>query len=107
MNPMSSATLARRLVAQGTNVLNPRRAWKIIPEHKMFSAGGAGTVHPSSIALTWHLFGDSAGRELALGWDALPLFGETLFSLEDPKMNDDETGKAKLQDLWEDVFLPA
>lgn len=103
----SSATLARRLAAQGTNVVNPRRAWKIIPEHKIFSAGGAGTVHPSSIALAWHLFGDEAGRELALGWDAMPLFGETLFSLEGPKMNDAEAARSKLQDAWEDVFLPA
>lgn len=103
----SSATLARRLAAQGTNVVNPRRAWKIIPEHKIFSAGGAGTVHPSTIALAWHLFGDAAGRDLALGWDASPLFGETLFSLEGPKMNDDEAARSKLQDAWEDVFLPA
>lgn len=103
----SSATLHRRLAAQGTKVVDPRRAWKIDPEHKIFSAGGAGTVHPSSIALAWHLFGDTAGRELALGWDASPLFGETLFSLEGPKMNDDERTKSKLQDAWEDVFLPA
>ena len=102
----SSATLARRLAAQGTNVTQPRRAWKIVPEEKIFSAGGAGTVHPSTIALAWHLFGDGAGRGLATGWDATPLFGESLFSLEGPVMNDNEVLKAQLQDAWEDVFLP-
>jgi putative intracellular protease/amidase len=102
----SSATLERRLVAEGAQVASPRLAWKISPEHKVFSAGGAGTVHPSSIALAWHLFGDAAGRALAAGWDALPLFGEALFSLDGPVMNDDPKVKAQLQDAWENVFLP-
>jgi putative intracellular protease/amidase len=103
----SPATLARRLAVQGTHVVNPRRAWKIVPERRLFSAGGAGTVHPSTIALVWHLFGDAVGRGLAAGWDALPLYGESLFSLEGPVMKDDEQVKSQLQDAWEDVFLPA
>src|SRR5262245_16649745 len=102
----SPATLARRLAEQGTRVVNPRRAWKIVPERRIFSAGGAGTVHPSTIALVWHLFGDAAGRGLAAGWDALPLYGEALFSLDGPIMKDDEQVKSQLQDAWEDVFLP-
>ena len=103
----SSATLARRLVAEGTRVASPRRAWKIVPEQKIFSAGGAGTVHPSTIALVWHLFGDAAGRGLAAGWDTVPLHGESLFSLVGPVMNDDEAVKRHLQDSWEEVFLSA
>jgi transcriptional regulator GlxA family with amidase domain len=103
----SPATLARRLAAQGARVVNPRRAWKIVPERRIFSAGGAATVHPSIIALVWHLFGDAAGRSLAAGWDALPLHGESLFSLDGPVMKDDEQVKSQLQDAWEDVFLPA
>lgn len=103
----SSATLARKLVRQGTRVLSPRRAWKIDPANKLFSAGGAGTVHPSTIALAWHLFGDEAGRALAAGWDATPLFGESLFALEGPVMRDDEQVKSQLQDTWENVFLPS
>src|SRR5262245_53071023 len=47
----SPATLARRLPEQGTRVVRPRRAWKIVPERKVFTAGGAATVHPSTIAL--------------------------------------------------------
>jgi putative intracellular protease/amidase len=100
------ATLARRLPAKGTRVMSPRRAWKIDPQHRVFSSGGAGTVHASSIALAWHLFGDEAGRGLAAGWDSLPLFGEALFSPLGPVMNDNEQVKAKLQDTWEKVFLP-
>src|SRR5262245_9343356 len=95
------ATLSRRLAARGTRVAAPRRAWKIVPEQRIFSAGGAGTVHPSTIALVWHLFGDAAGRALAAGWDASPLFGESLFSLAGPVMNDDEKTKNQLQDTWE------
>ena len=102
----SSATLARGLAAEGALVASPRLAWKISPEHKVFSAGGAGTVHPSSIALVWHLFGDASGRALAAGWDAQPLFGEALFSLDGPVMNDDPKVKANLQDAWQNVFLP-
>jgi hypothetical protein len=90
----------------GTSVVHPRTAWKIVPEQRIFSAGGAGTVHPSTIALAWHLFGDTAGRALAAGWDALPLYGESLFSLVGPVMNDDLAVMSKPQDAWEDVFLP-
>src|SRR5262245_24745499 len=75
----SSAARARRLAAEGARVASPRLAWKISPEAKTFTAGGAGTVHPSTLALVWHLFGDAVGRGLAAGWDATPLFGETLF----------------------------
>jgi putative intracellular protease/amidase len=102
----SSATLARRLASEGARVANPRLAWKIDPEHKLFTAGGAGTVHPSTIALVWHLFGNEAGRALGAGWDATPLFGESLFSLDGPVMNDDAQVKAQLQDDWENIFLP-
>jgi cyclohexyl-isocyanide hydratase len=102
----SSATLARRLAAEGARVATPRLAWKISPRDKSFTAGGAGTVHPSTIALVWHLFGEAAGRALGSGWDATPLFGESLFSLDGPVMNDDVAAKARLQDTWENVFLP-
>jgi putative intracellular protease/amidase len=102
----SPATLARRLAAKGTRVVTPRRAWKIDPGHRIFSSGGAGTVHPSTIALAWHLFGDEAGRALAAGWDSAPLYGESLFSLIGPAMNDNEEVKRRLQDIWETVFLP-
>jgi putative intracellular protease/amidase len=101
------ATLARRLEAEGTAIASPRRAWKIVPERRIFSAAGAATVHPSTIALVWHLFGDQAGRELAANWDSLPLHGEQLFALAGPQMSDDSETKAAVQDSWEDVLLPA
>jgi transcriptional regulator GlxA family with amidase domain len=101
------ATLARRLQAEGTTIASPRRAWKIDPERRIFSAAGAATVHPSTIALVWHLFGDQAGRELAANWDSLPLHGENLFALDGPEMKDDPATKAAVQASWEDVLLPA
>src|SRR5262245_26897397 len=54
----SPATLARRLPAEGTRVARPRRAWKINVVRRLFTAGGAATVHPSTIALVTHLFGE-------------------------------------------------
>jgi transcriptional regulator GlxA family with amidase domain len=101
------ATLARRLQAEGTTIATPRRAWKIVPEQRIFSAAGAATVHPSTIALVWQLFGDQAGRELAANWDSLPLHGEQLFSLTGPPMIDDLVTTAAVQASWEDVLLPA
>jgi transcriptional regulator GlxA family with amidase domain len=101
------ATLSRRLEAEGTAIASPRRAWRIVPERRIFSAAGAATVHPSTIALVWHLFGDQAARELAANWDSLPLHGERLFSLTGPLMNDDAAITAIIQFSWEDVLLPA
>jgi transcriptional regulator GlxA family with amidase domain len=101
------ATLARRLQTEGTTVSTPRRAWKIVPERRIFTAAGAATVHLSTIALVWHLFGDSAARELAADWDSLPLHGENLFSLTGPQMSDDPATTAAVQANWEDVLLPA
>jgi transcriptional regulator GlxA family with amidase domain len=103
----SPATLARRLPAQGTPIGNPRHAWKIDREHKVFTSGGAATVHPGTIALVSELFGESQARELAAGWDTLPLHGEALFSRSGPAMRDDAATAAGLQDQWENVFLPA
>jgi transcriptional regulator GlxA family with amidase domain len=101
------ATLARRLPAQGSRVVTPRRAWKVDPEHRIFTAGGAATVHASTIALVSHLFGEAHARELAANWDTLPLHGESLFSLVGPAMADEEQTVRAVQDRWENVFLPA
>ncbi|MGW3917702.1 DJ-1/PfpI family protein, partial [Streptomyces sp. NPDC005070] len=76
------ATVSRRLAQHGENVASPRRAWKIDADRKIMTVGGAGTVHPSTIALVWHLFGENQARDLATTWDTLPLHGESLFALE-------------------------
>lgn len=102
----SPATLARRLPEQGTPVSRPRRAWKVDSERKIFTSGGAATVHPSTIALVTELFGEAEGRALAAGWDTLPLHGEALFAKAGPEMNDDAAIASALQDQWENVFLP-
>lgn len=100
------ATVSRRLAELGARVASPRRAWIISPEQRVFTAGGAATVHPSTIALVWHLFGAELARDLAATWDTLPLHGDRLFSLVGPALADDETVKHALQDAWEKVFLP-
>jgi transcriptional regulator GlxA family with amidase domain len=102
----AAATISRRLMELGARVATPRRAWTISPAQKVFTAGGAATVHPSTIALVWHLFGEEKARDLAAAWDSLPLHGERLFSLVGPALADDEEAKRKLQDTWERLFLP-
>ena len=52
------------------------------------------------------LFGEPQARELAAGWDTLPLHGEALFSKLGPTMRDDADTASALQDQWENVFLP-
>jgi hypothetical protein len=49
---------------------------------------------------------EQQARELAAGWDTLPLHGEALFSKLGPEMHDDAAIAAGLQAQWEDVFLP-
>ena len=94
------ATVSRRLAALGTKVATPRRAWTIEPERKVFTAAGAATVHPSTIALVlvWQLFGEVKARDLAATWDTLPFHGEELFSVVGPALVDDEAAKGRLQD---------
>lgn len=100
------ATLARRLPALGTKVMSPRRAWKVDADKKIFTSGGAATVHPSTIALVWRLFGEDAARGLALSWDSLALHGDSLFAAQGPVMGDEPQKTGGLQDNWEKVFLP-
>ena len=102
----SPATLARKLPAQGARIAVPRRAWKIVPERRLFTAGGAATVHPSTIALVAALFGERDARELAASWDSAALHGDTLFALDGPVMAALPTD-AQVQDAYEDVSLPA
>jgi transcriptional regulator GlxA family with amidase domain len=101
------ATLSRRLRTEGATIAAPRRAWLIAPERRIASAGGAATVHASTVALVWHLFGDDVARKLAANWDSLPLHGEHLFSLVGPVMHDDTVLAAAVQAEWEDVLLPS
>ncbi|MET7746447.1 DJ-1/PfpI family protein [Streptomyces sp. NPDC005385] len=102
----AAAVLGRRLKELGADVAEPRRAWSVLPEAKVFTAGGAATVHPSTIALVSHLFGEDRARALAGTWDTLPLHGESLFALEGPVSNDDEAFVKGLRDGMEKVFLP-
>ncbi|MET7986523.1 DJ-1/PfpI family protein [Streptomyces sp. NPDC005281] len=102
----AAAVLGRRLKELGADVAEPRRAWSLLPDAKIFTAGGAATVHPSTIALITHLYGEDRARTLAATWDTLPLHGETLFNPEGPLTNDDDTFVKGLQNAMEKVFLP-
>ncbi|MCF6133144.1 DJ-1/PfpI family protein [Flavobacterium wongokense] len=102
----STGILARRLQQLGTAVTSPRLAWRIDDDKKIMTSGGAGTVHPSTIALVWKLFGEEAAKGLSAAWDSLPLHGNSLFSADGPVMNDIPELLSGVQDQFEMIFLP-
>jgi putative intracellular protease/amidase len=100
------ATVTRRLSALGVDIATPRRAWMIDPARRVFTVAGAASVHPSTMALVWHLFGDEKARGQASAWDTIPLHGETVFSLVGPELVDDPQTASSLQDQYEMMFVP-
>ena len=102
----SPASLARRLPALGARLVAPRRAWKVDAANRIFTSGGAATVHPGTIALAQALLGSEAARNLANAWDTRALHGESLFADLGPAMTDDAAAAAALQDQLETTFLP-
>lgn len=102
----SPASLSRRLPKLGAHVVSPRRAWKVDAENRIFTSGGAATVHPGTIALTQALLGDDAARNLANAWDTRALHGELLFAPLGRVMHDDPVATSALQDQLETTFLP-
>jgi putative intracellular protease/amidase len=100
------AVLARRIREEGGTVADPRRLWSVLPEEKIFTSGGAATVHPSTIALVSHLFGEQRARAMATTWDSYAVHGGGLFGLTGPLANDDPAAREALQDGMEKVFLP-
>ncbi|KQW50978.1 hypothetical protein ASC77_25325 [Nocardioides sp. Root1257] len=100
------AVLARRIRGEGGTVADPRRLWGVLPEEKIFTSGGAATVHPSTIALVAYLFGEQRARAMAITWDSYAVHGEPLFSPSGPLANDDPASREALQDGMEKVFLP-
>jgi transcriptional regulator GlxA family with amidase domain len=102
----STAILAKRLPELGTAVMAPRRAWRVHNEQKIFTSGGAGTVHASTIALVSRLFGKEAALNLSVAWDSYPLYGDILFEPDGPVMKDNQDLVAGAQQQFEQIFLP-
>lgn len=98
--------LARRLPKLGAHVLAPRLAWHTDVENRIFTSGGAGTVHPSTIALVAQLFGRDTARSLGTNWDSLPLHGDVLLQPDGPIMGNMPKLTEVAQDSFEMVFLP-
>jgi putative intracellular protease/amidase len=98
--------LTRRLPKLGANVLNPRLTWYVDAEHKIFTSGGGGTAHMSTIALVAQFFGRDTARGLAANWDSLPLLGDALLQPNGPIMGTPPALVAVAQDSYEMIFLP-
>ena len=102
----AAATVSRKLAREGVKVQSPRKMWTCVPERRVFSAAGGSAVHPSTVALAWHLFGDDWGRTLSLMWDTLGAHGKALFQLEGPEYGMYPQYETPLQDEWEPILLP-
>ncbi|KNY16524.1 hypothetical protein AKG11_12595 [Shinella sp. SUS2] len=98
--------LARRLPKLGARLLSPRLAWHTDTENKIFTSGGAGTVHPSTIALVAQLFDQDVAKGLAANWDSLALHGDILLQADGPVMGLHPDLAKSAQDSFEMVFLP-
>lgn len=98
--------LARRLPKLGAQMLSPRLAWHTDAKNKIFTSGGAGTVHPSTIGLVAQLFGREVAKQLSANWDSLPLHGDMLLEADGPAMRDQPELAGAAQDSFEMAFLP-
>lgn len=102
----AAATVSRKLAREGTKVTAPRKMWVCDPKKKIFTAAGGSAVHPSTIALIWHLFGEDLALQLSLMWDTLGAHGKQLFALQGPDYGTYPEYEATLQTQWEDSLLP-
>lgn len=102
----AAATVSRKLTREGAKVTAPRKMWVCAPNQKIFTAAGGSAVHPSTIALVWHLFGEELALQLSLMWDTLGAHGKSLFALEGPDYGVYPNYEGKLQDQWEESLLP-
>lgn len=102
----AAATVSRKLTREGTRVTSPRKMWVCDPSRRIFTAAGGSAVHPSTIALIWHLFGEELALQLSLMWDTLGAHGKSLFALEGPDYGVYPNYEGKLQDQWENALLP-
>jgi len=102
----AAATVSRRLLQEGVNVLQPRKTWVYSPDQRLFTAAGGSAVHPSTVALVWNLFGENWGKTLALMWDTLGAIGKKLAEPIGPDYGSYPAYESDLQDQWEDALLP-
>lgn len=103
----AAATVSRKLAREGTRVTVPRKMWVCNPKRRIFTAAGGSAVHPSTIALVWHLFDEELALHLSLMWDTLGAHGKQLFALQGPDYGTYPEYEGKLQDQWEDALLPS
>lgn len=103
----AAATISRKLEREGVKVHSPRKMWVCEPDAKIFTAAGGSAVHPSTIALAWHHFGQELALTLSLMWDTLGAHGDKLFALVGPDYGRYPQYEARIQDEWEDKLLPS
>lgn len=103
----AAATISRKLAREGVNVAAPRRMWLGVPEANLWTSAGGSAVHASTMALIWHLYGETLGTQISMMWDTLASLGERIFELEGPEYLTYPQNESRLQDDFEDKLLPS
>lgn len=102
----SAATVSRRLLAEGANVLQPRTMWAGAKEGTIWTSAGGSGVHGSTIAMIANYFGREVGTFMGMGWDTYPAYGDAIFEERGPQYFSFPTLEAQIQDVLEDILLP-
>lgn len=102
----AAATVSRRLLAEGANVLQPRTMWAGQEDGTIWTSAGGSGVHGSTVAMIANYFGRDVGTYIAMGWDTYPAYGDNIFESRGPQYYSFPALEAGIQDALEDILLP-
>lgn len=100
------AAVARKLRAEGTNVPQPRRMWRGIPDARLWTASGSYGVNGGTVALVAHYFGQEVATIVALMFDTVGGLGQQIFENVGPEFYYYPDLETKMQDYFEPTLLP-
>lgn len=102
----AAATVSRRMLAEGANVLQPRTMWAGSKDGTIWTAAGGSGVHGSTVAMIANYFGREVGTYIGMGWDTYPAYGDDIFEERGPQYYAFPVLEAQIQDALEDILLP-
>lgn len=102
----AAATVSRRMIAEGANVLQPRTMWAGKKDGTIWTSAGGSGVHGSTVAMIANYFGRDVGTYMGMGWDTYPAYGDNIFEERGPQYFHFPALEAQIQDALEDILLP-
>jgi len=102
----AAATVSRRMLAEGANVLQPRTMWAGKKDGTIWTSAGGSGVHGSTVAMIANYFGHEVGTFIGMGWDTYPAYGDNIFEERGPQYFSFPVLEAQIQDALEDILLP-